>query len=529
VVSDVALWVRGSAVLFVALGLACAGGGGSRVGYDSGASGVGGAGGARRDASAADLSGGGPGGQGAGGGVGGGAGWGVDGGAGGGVDGGNGGSPAEAGVSDRPTPVLDGSPSDLPPGQRPNVLFIMADDLNVHLGTYGHPLVKTPNIDRLAARGVRFDRAYSQFSVCGPSRASLMTGRRPSKTGVMADNTTPFRRALPNVVTLPQIFRQNGYFVARVGKIYHQGVPNDIGTSGNDDPPSWDMVVNPIGRDKTEQNMITNYSGAIGKSFSLLAAGGTDEEQTDGVGATRAVQLMETNRARPFFLAVGFYRPHCPHVAPKKYFDMYPLNQVAPPGPLPALGVTATEAHETKRAYYATISFMDAQVGRLLDALDRLDLASRTIVVFVSDHGYLLGEHGTWFKNFPWEDAARAPLIVAGPGVAAGGAAGRPVELLDLYPTLADLAGLVAPAGYDGASLRPLLVNPRATWDRPAFTQSVDNARSVRNERFRYIEWGDGRTVLYDHDADPHEATNVIANPAHAATVARMKMQLQGI
>lgn len=255
---------------------------------------------------------------------------------------------------------------------------------------------------------------------------------------------------------------------------------------------------------------------------------------------------METHRDRPFFLAAGFYRPHCPYVAPKSYFDAYPLESVAlpvdPPGhretlldparastrPYPNFGVTDVQAREAKRAYHAAISFVDAQVGRLLDALDRLGLADRTIVVFWSDHGYLLGEHGLWMKQSLFEPSARVPLIIAAPGVAGGRASSRVVELVDLYPTLADLAGIDPPPGLAGASLRPLLADPAAARDRPAFTQVKRGTffgHSVRTERWRFTGWDNGRkgVELYDHAADPGEYRNLADEPERAATVAELR------
>jgi uncharacterized sulfatase len=435
-----------------------------------------------------------------------------------------------------------------------NVIFIASDDLNNHLGAYGHSLVKTPNLDRLARRGRVFERAYTQFPWCSPSRTSLMTGLRPDSTKIY-DLTTHFRKTVPDVVTLPQMFRKNGYYSARVGKIYHYGVPGGIGTSGLDDPQSWDQVVNPRGRDKDEEPLLRNLTPqrALGSALAFLAAEGTDEEQTDGKVATETIRLLEEHRAQPFFIAAGFYRPHCPYVAPKKYFDLYPLDKITlpnePPDHLknvpgaafwttpPYFGLNERGRREVIQAYYASITFMDAQVGRLLDALERLKLADNTIIVFWSDHGYLLSEHGQWMKNSLYEESARVPLIIAAPGAKAKGrATNRIVELLDLYPTLAELCRLPAPGHLEGRSLRPLLDNPLAKWKGAAYTQVGRGGvppkfmgRSVRIDRWRYNEWDEGRqgSELYDHAKDPHEYRNLANDPAYAGTVEEMKRLLR--
>jgi iduronate 2-sulfatase len=431
--------------------------------------------------------------------------------------------------------------------ERLNVLFIAVDDMNNDLGCYGNGVVKSPNIDRLAKAGVRFERAYCQFPLCSPSRSSLMTGMRPDTIQVY-DLTTHFRKALPEVVTLPQMFRNNGYFAARVGKIYHYGNPGQIGSNGLDDAPSWDQRVNPSGRDKTEEAQVLNLTPkrALGSALGLLSAAGKDAEQTDGMVATETIRLLEAHQDKPFFIAAGFYRPHCPFIAPKAYFDLYPLESVPVPagpfgemknvpeaaraqvGPWPWFGVSEAQSRQAKQAYWATISFVDAQVGRLLDALDRLKLTDKTVVVFWSDHGYHTGEHGLWMKQSLFENVARVPLIIAAPGQKASGSASpRVVELLDLYPTLAELCGLAPPATLQGKSLKPLLADAQAVWDRAAFTQVWRGGfagHSVRTERYRLTEWADGQRgrELYDYQNDPQELSNLAEQPAHAATVAEL-------
>lgn len=441
---------------------------------------------------------------------------------------------------------------------KPNVLFIAADDLNNDLGCYGHRLVKSPNLDRLARRGVRFDRAYNQFPLCSPSRVSLLTGLRPDTTHIY-DLRKDFRVSSPisNAVTLPQLFRQNGYFVARVGKLFHYGVPGQVGTSGLDDPHSWDITVNPRGRDKDEESKLVNHTPkrGLGSALVFLAADGTDEEQTDGKAATEAIRLLEQSKDKPFFLAVGFYRPHCPYVAPKRYFDLYPIEKIRlpidpandhadiPEAALwtkpPNWGLNEIQLKEALQAYYASITFMDAQVGRLLDALERLKLSDNTIVVFWSDHGYLTGQHGQWMKMSLFEESARVPLLIAAPTAKAKNkSCKRTVELLDIYPTLTELCGLRAPANLQGKSLKPLLDNPASKWNKASLTQvtrgpvqSQFMGYSIRTERWRYTEWDSGRkgVELYDHDKDPREHKNLAHDPSYADTVKEMQMLLRRV
>ena len=434
-----------------------------------------------------------------------------------------------------------------PDGAPLNVLLIVSDDLNCDLGCYGDDLVRSPNIDRLAARGLRFDRAYCQYPLCNPSRASFLTGRRPLTTGVL-ENATHFREVIPDVETLPQHFRKAGYHVARVGKLYHYGVPKQIGTDGLDDPSSWDEVVNPIGRDVADEPEIFSLKpGNFGGTLSWLAAEGEDSEQTDAIGAEAAIDLMESFGDEPFFLGVGFYRPHTPYVAPKSYFEFYPREQM-PIFPLdevlddrrdvPAAAITVRPPHygidadlqrQARQAYHAATTFMDAQVGRLLDALDRLELTDRTVVVFTSDHGYALGRLGQWQKMTLFEEVARVPLIIAAPGMAAAGRSTEGLaELVDLNPTLTELCELADPEGAEGVSLAPLLNDPEAPTKATAFTiVRRGNAAngflgvSMRTERYRYTLWDGGAKgrELYDHRDDPHESHNLAEDPAYADVI----------
>ena len=429
---------------------------------------------------------------------------------------------------------------------KPNVLFIAADDLSCALGCYGDPIAKTPHLDRLAATGTCFLNAYNQLPLCNPTRASVMTGLRPDTIKVY-DLDRHFRDEVPEAVTLSQQFMKHGWWAGRVGKIYHYNVPASIGTDGFDDAPSWQKTINPIGRDKTDEHLVFNAEPhrKISAALSWLAAEGKDEEQTDGMIATEAIKLMEGKRNEPFFIAAGFFRPHTPFVAPKKYFDMYPLETLRLPYapkddrediptaafahncPIPHYGLDEVTCLKAMQAYYACVSFIDAQVGRMLDALDRLELTDSTVVVFWSDHGYHLGEHnGIWQKRTLFEQGAKAPLIIRNPKA---GGKGQPcrriVEFVDIYPTLTELAGLPTPKQVEGRSLKRLLDNPLTQWNGTAITQVLrpaDNrlkepvmGRSIRTERWRYSDWGEGKygEELYDHFADPMEFNNLALNP----------------
>lgn len=436
---------------------------------------------------------------------------------------------------------------------QPNVLFIAIDDLNTRLGCYGFDRISSPHIDKLATEGVRFDRAYCQYPSCGPSRTSLLTGLRPQTTG-MINNRMAFRALAPDAVTLPQLFKKNGYYVARVGKIFHQRVPLDIGESGADDPASWDEVFNPRGRDKDEEDLLTIYTPdlSIADTMGYLKAEGEDREQTDGKVADEAIRLLEKHKEEPFFIAAGFYRPHIPYIAPQRYFDKYDIDETPLPGlppdyrdrvPAAALsstpvwpnfGTTELEARECVLAYDACVSFVDTQVGRLLDSIDRLGLRDNTIVVLWGDHGYHLGEHGLWRKNSLYEESARAPLIFRVPGInPAQNDCPRIVEFVDIYPTLADLAKLVPPKELEGVSLRKLLVDPESGWSRPAFIQTlfVDvPGYSIRTDRWRYVEWGSQANKgfeLYDQISDPKEMNNLARSKDHTQVIERLRKQVR--
>jgi len=460
---------------------------------------------------------------------------------------------------------------------RKNVLLLVSDDCGTRMGTYGGPAL-TPNIDALAREGVRFDRAYCQYALCNPSRTSFLTGLRPDTTGVY-DNAKEFRKVIPDMVTLPQMFKNNGYTVGRIGKLYHYGVPKEIGTDGLDDPQSWEQVWNPRGRDCDDEDKIFSIgvsaatptgkakgkTGQIlvgarnyGGTLSWLAADGTDAEQTDGKIAAQAISFLQEKRSKPFVLAVGFFRPHTPYVAPKPYFASYPKDKVElipdpaadrAAKPQVALlntavanyGMTEDTQRTAKQAYLASMTFMDAQFGLVLAELKKQGLDKNTVVIFISDHGYNLGEHGLWQKRSLYEDSARVPFIIRDPDSKANGQSTKRVaELVDLYPTVADLCGLQPDKRAQGKSLRALLEDPKRPWANVAYTQidfgpangkkggANKIGRSVRTERFRYTEWNAGELgiELYDHDKDPQELSNVAKDPAYATFVTELKATL---
>lgn len=434
---------------------------------------------------------------------------------------------------------------------RPNVLFLICDDLNCDLGCYGHPLVQSPHIDRLAEQGVRFENAHCQYPLCGPSRASFMSGLYPDQT-LIHRNSIYLRERVPNVETLSQMFRNEGYFATRIGKIYHYQVPMHIGTSGHDDPDSWDQVINPRGRDKDDEPLIFSLQpGKFGGTLSWLAADGTDAEQTDGIAARHAARLLakHADEGTPFFMAVGLYRPHTPYVAPKAYFEKYPIDQIKVPSvpegyletlPQPArasllrkkdqVNLKPELARQAIQAYYASISFADAQVGLILDALEQNGLRDNTIVVFTSDHGYHMGEHGYYQKTTLFENATHVPLIISVPGwESAGRSTAALAEMVDFHPTLAELCGFAKRSRVAGVSQVPVLKNPAGQVRDSAFTQ-YGTGYSLRTLEYRYTEWGpegsDG-VELYDVAADPEELHNLAHAPDSRPIRERLSKQLR--
>lgn len=434
-----------------------------------------------------------------------------------------------------------------------NVLFIASDDLTSTLGCYGHPAVKSPNIDALAARGVRFDNAYCQFPFCGPSRASLMTGLRPDTTGVVTNRKVDFRDWRPDTITLPQLFKNNGWRSMRVGKMFHMGVPGGVGTMTHQDPPSWDVSISPPGdeHESVGPGGDPNPDLRHGLKMQWIQTA-TAEGQADDAAADTAIDLLRESVGDPFFLGLGFVRPHTPFVAPSRFFDMYPLDEIElihnPPDdlddiPAPAknlrpflwhqMGMSEENQRISLRGYYASVSFMDEQVGRVLDELDRLEIADRTVVVFFGDHGWHLGEHTHWQKMSLMEESVRAPLIISAPRARGAGRSTKALaEFVDFYPTLAELAGLTPPSNLEGVSLVPVLDDPTVSVKDAAFSQVQWEdrifGRTVRTDRYRYIHWeGDGGgEELYDHEKDPREFTNLAQVPEHNAVLDQMRARL---
>jgi iduronate 2-sulfatase len=423
------------------------------------------------------------------------------------------------------------------PATKPNVLFIVADDFRDEGGVFTHAKVKLPNLARLAAHGVRFERAYVQYPVCNPSRSSLLTGLRPEQTKIV-NNTTRLRSQLPEVLTLPQYFKNNGWHAEAFGKLYHlSGATEAERALWMDLPQSWHAATAFSPTKLGQRNEGRNLTDGTLPWCQWGMAEGGDDDQPDGQTAAAVVKLIEKQgaSATPWFIGCGFLKPHDPFIAPKKYFDLYPpgsltlwkdpADRTAAP-PLALAGgyqqafdkFTDKERLEFLRAYCASASYMDAQLGRVLDALDKGKLWDKTIVVFIGDHGYHTGERQWWNKNTLFERSCRAPLIITAPGIKGGKTSRSLVEFIDLFPTLAESCGLKVPTGLAGRSLRPVLSDPKRTLKDAAFTLVTRGqsryGQSVRTEHWRFTQWSDGTQELYDHRRDPEESQSVVAqNP----------------
>ena len=447
-----------------------------------------------------------------------------------------------------------------------NVLFVAVDDLRPELGCYGHPMILSPHIDKLAAVGMVFERAYVQQAVCAPSRASLLTGTRPDTTRIY-NLTTPVRKQMPTVLTLPQHFRNHGYETASVGKIYHHhNDDNGLGWS----TPAWHPSGPWQGRGyrspeaiaaMKEHDATNPKKKGIGPAFD--AADVPDNGYPDGVTADKAVEELRRLKAagKPFFLAVGFYKPHLPFNAPKRYWDLYDRAKIEVPAnrrwpkDMPAMAGTNwgelrqytgiprqgnlpdEQAKELIHGYYACVSYMDAQFGRVVAELERLGLRDTTIIVLWGDHGWKLGEYSAWCKHTNFELDTHAPVVLSVPGQKNAGKKTKAlVEFVDIYPTLCEAAGLPLPDHLEGTSMMPLLDDPGRPWKKAAISQYPRGklmGYTMRTDRWRYTEWRDRRTKqpvareLYDHESDPGENTNVASRSEHRDTVERLSQTLR--
>lgn len=462
-------------------------------------------------------------------------------------------------------PLAAAEPRPAPrPGLRPNVLFIISDDLRTELGAYGGA-AQTPNLDRLAKRGVRFDRAYVQVPLCNPSRTSMLTGRQPTRTGVYG-NRQWVGDTHPDWVSLPRYFKDHGYVTVRSGKVFHGGIDDtEAWTEGGEARRFGEDAEAPRPTPRNEEERVAGVTARDRARAPLSDRWEAVEGDTASMGDTRVadrtIAALRKHRGgdRPFFITCGFSKPHSPLVAPKRFFDLYRPDAVALPpdfAPRPTvpegfpagsirprnadlfIGRDATPqgAREMIRAYRACVSYMDWNAGRVLDELATLGLDKDTIVVFWGDHGYQLGEKGKWSKaGSLWEQGTRSPLIVYDPRSKGNGKASpRIVQAVDIYPTLTDLCGLPAPADLDGVSLRPLLHKPEARWDRPAFSVWSERGEklsgvAVRTEGWRYAEfYGMGMgAMLLDVRKDPHEMKNVVEDKRHAKVVAELSARVR--
>jgi arylsulfatase A-like enzyme len=461
--------------------------------------------------------------------------------------------------------VLFGAGSFCHGAEKPNVLMIVVDDMNDWVGCLGgHPQVQTPNIDRLAQRGLLFTNAHVPAPVCNPCRVSVMTGRKPSSTGIYA-NDVNWHEAVPGITSLPSHFKANGYHVVGGGKVNHHMPGFNRRSDWHD---YFDQVFDSHYQDQLARGLqVKNFQWPSGfplnqieavRAFSKPPKNANefdwgpfdlaDHEMGDGKLVEWATQFLAAPPQEPFFLAAGIYRPHLPFYAPRKYFNLYPLDQIIPPeikeddcDDLPSSGkamaadrredlelvIRAGKYREMLQAYMANISFADALIGQLLDALDASPAAKNTIIVLWSDHGWHLGEKQHLHKFTLWERSTRVPYIIVAPGVTSANVrCRRPVALVDTFPTLNELCSLPMDEGLDGTSLVPLLKDPQLEWDRPALTTHGRGNHALRTERWRYIHYSDGGEELYDHTADPNEWHNLAAKPEFATVKTELARSL---
>ena len=430
--------------------------------------------------------------------------------------------------------------------ERPDVLFISVDDLNDWVGVLGgHPQARTPNMDALADRGILFTNAHSPAALCNPARTSVMLGLQPSTTGIYGNYPSWMEiEHLAELPNLPRFLRENGYRTYGAGKLFHGHTFSPSGYLGYNDPSAWDAYYPSVTRqipDEIRPHDIPANGNPLTPYFDWSAVVADDRAMADGQVAAWAEEQIGAAGDEPRFVAAGIYRPHLPWYVPQRYLDMYPLEDIVlpevPPDDLddvPLIGqqfqegtsMAPMELHqwvvdegrwkEGVQAYLASITFADAMVGRLLDALERTERVEDTIIVLWSDHGWHLGEKHRWRKQTLWEETTRVPLIIVAPGVTTPGTrSARAVSLVDIYPTLAELTGTAAPDNLDGVSLKPLLEDPNMAWDRSALSTNEFGNHAVRSERYRYIRYYNGNEELYDHERDPGEWANLATNPAY--------------
>jgi iduronate 2-sulfatase len=441
--------------------------------------------------------------------------------------------------------------------KKPNVLFIIADDLADRLSCYGDSVALTPNLDKLAQRGVVFGNNFCQYPTCGPSRASLFSGLYPFESGYTHMKEGTFNQYLPGVVSLPHLFRQSGYFTARVGKIFHMGIPAGIGGPGTDDSLAWDVAINNTGYDASQEvwDNATHVGNTSSRGVRIVYAAPEIEDSVmaDGQGLENAIQLLKDNNPNktgvPFFLAYGIYRPHPPMIVPKKHWDAIDISKYKIPfvpdndrDDIPEINwhlkskdfnfIPDTHGINYAHAYYAAIHFVDELAGKLIDELEKEGLADNTIIVFTGDQGFHLGEHGHWHKSSMFEGACRVPLIVVDPRQKEKGAICTNLTgLIDLYPTLCELAGIEALHKLSGMSLKPQLNNVKTPGKKYEFTMGTPKGYGIRTEKYRYTEWRKDTihadfSMLYDLENDPKEFDNLVGDEEYKEVVEELKARL---